>query len=105
MSVSNGCELNGQSVTIQGTATAIPESYGYGDEGVFRVTFPGTPEPECPGPNYIVQDYDDDEDDGYALVQASNFTTLFVLSREQNPSMRRIQVSSILWRMPLLRGT
>lgn len=38
-------------------------------------------------------DFDDDEDDGHALVQSSNFTTLFVLSRQQNPSQRRIQVS------------
>lgn len=93
--VFNGCEANGQAITIEGTATIVPENLGYGEEGVFRVQFPGQPEPDCPGPNYIVQDYDDDDDDddddGYALVQSSNFTTLFVLSRRQNPPSTRIQ--------------
>lgn len=51
----NGCEANGQAITIEGTASIVPENLGYGDEGVFRVQFPGQPEPECPGPNYIVQ--------------------------------------------------
>ena len=30
-------------------------------------------------------DDDDDNNNGWAIVQASNFTTLFLLSREQNP--------------------
>ena len=55
VNVFNGCEANGQAITIQGTATIVPEVLGYGEEGVFRVQFPGQPEPECPGPNYIVQ--------------------------------------------------
>lgn len=55
VNVSNGCEANGQAITIQGTASIVPEYLGYGDEGVFRVQFPGQPAPDCPGPNYIVQ--------------------------------------------------
>lgn len=27
----------------------------YGSKGVFQVQFPGSPGPDCPGPNYIVQ--------------------------------------------------
>ncbi|PHH90107.1 hypothetical protein CDD83_4481 [Cordyceps sp. RAO-2017] len=42
--------------------------------------FPGQPTPECPGPNYIVQDYTGD----IAIVQTSNFKTLFILSRERH---------------------
>lgn len=57
-------------------------------------------------------DIDDaDDNDGFALVQASNFTTLFVLSREQNPSRNRINVcipfasfSSFLFNMPHHQG-
>lgn len=90
--VFNGCEANGRAINIEGTATIVPEALGYGEEGVFRVQFPGQPAPECPGPNYIVQDVDDaDDNDGFALVQSSNFTTLFVLSRQQNPSASRIE--------------
>lgn len=55
MRVFNSCELDGQEITIEGTATAVNEDLGYGEDGVFRVQFPGQPEPECPGPNYIVQ--------------------------------------------------
>ncbi|EON69523.1 hypothetical protein W97_08783, partial [Coniosporium apollinis CBS 100218] len=80
VNVFNGCQVGNQSITIQGTASPADEIYG--DEGVFRVQFPGQPPAECPGPNYIVQYYEDD----WAIVQTSNFSTLFLLSREQNPS-------------------
>merc|ERR1711939_522055 len=53
VSVSNGCQLGNRSITIEGTASAADEIYG--SDGVFRVQFPGQPGPECPGPNYIVQ--------------------------------------------------
>ncbi|KAH7354681.1 Calycin-like protein [Rhexocercosporidium sp. MPI-PUGE-AT-0058] len=79
VSVSNGCQLGNRSITIQGTADAADEIYG--SDGVFRVQFPGRPGHFCPGPNYIVQQRSED----WAIVQASNFSTLFLLSREQNP--------------------
>lgn len=41
------------SIDIVGTATPVDSAYGAG--GAFAVNFPGTPTPECPGPNYIVQ--------------------------------------------------
>ncbi|KAH7038388.1 Calycin-like protein [Microdochium trichocladiopsis] len=78
VAVNNTCEAAGRAVNILGTAK--PANATYGAAGVLRVQFPGTPEPECPGPNYIVQDYTGD----IALVQASNFSTLFVLSRKQH---------------------
>lgn len=53
--VFNSCELGGQEIAIEGTATPLNENLGYGEEGVLRVQFPGTPAPDCPGPNYIVQ--------------------------------------------------
>jgi len=79
VSVSNGCQLGNRSITIEGTASAADEIYG--SDGVFRVQFPGQPGPECPGPNYIVQQ----RSENFAIVQASNFSTLFLLSRNQNP--------------------
>ncbi|KAL9944159.1 hypothetical protein D7B24_002197 [Verticillium nonalfalfae] len=75
--VNNTCEAAGRAVNILGTAS--PADPGYGAKGVFRVQFPGQPGPECAGPNYIVQDYTGD----FAIVQSSNFSTLFILSREQ----------------------
>ncbi|KDN64791.1 putative lipocalin-like domain-containing protein [Colletotrichum sublineola] len=97
----------GRAVNILGTAA--PADPSYGAKGVLRVQFPGQPGPSCAGPNYIVQgewrstsetvfleafrvrhwfahhaspaDYTPD----FALVQSNNFTTLFVLSRQQNP--------------------
>lgn len=108
VNVANGCQLGNQNITIQGTATPVPESAGYGEGGILRVQFPGTPAPDCPGPNYIVQgmiesvipsdltsldiQQDDDDEDSFAIVQASNFTTLFLLSRRQNPPESQIQV-------------
>lgn len=38
---------------IVGTASLADASYG--SKGVLRVQFPGSPGPDCPGPNYIVQ--------------------------------------------------
>jgi apolipoprotein D and lipocalin family protein len=78
VNVFNKCQLGDKVTDIQGTATPAPNSYGA--EGVFRVQFPQNPPPDCPGPNYIVQDFEDD----FAIVQTSNFTTLFLLSRKQN---------------------
>ncbi|GJC93140.1 Lipocalin-like domain-containing protein [Colletotrichum higginsianum IMI 349063] len=77
--VNNTCETPERAVNILGTAA--PADPSYGAKGVLRVQFPGQPGPECAGPNYIVQDYTPD----FALVQSSNFSTLFVLSRQQNP--------------------
>lgn len=103
VNVFNGCQVGNQSITIQGTASPADEIYG--DEGVFRVQFPGQPPAECPGPNYIVQcrpslhrlrsktDGQSDYEDDWAIVQTSNFSTLFLLSREQNPPEADIDVS------------
>ncbi|KAI5362132.1 Putative lipocalin/cytosolic fatty-acid binding domain, calycin, lipocalin, ApoD type [Septoria linicola] len=103
VNVQNGCELDGRQIPIEGTATPVSPYAGYGHVGVLRVQFPGQPPPDCPGPNYIVQDIgisaDEDchgkvaadDDNAFALVQANNFTTLFVLSRNQNPSNASIE--------------
>ncbi|KAI9162854.1 Temperature-induced lipocalin-1 [Paramyrothecium foliicola] len=77
--VNNTCEAQGRAVNILGTAS--PADPAYGVAGAFRVQFPGQPGEPCAGPNYIVQDYAND----IAIVQASNFSTLFVLSRDQHP--------------------
>ncbi|XMA17568.1 hypothetical protein WAI453_010359 [Rhynchosporium graminicola] len=84
VSVSNGCQLGNRSITIEGTASPADEIYG--SDGVFRVQFPGSPGPECPGPNYIVQK----RAENWAIVQASNFSTLFLLSRNRNPDEESI---------------
>ncbi|KAF4847530.1 Apolipoprotein D [Colletotrichum siamense] len=78
--VNNTCQADTTPVNILGTAA--PADPSYGAKGVLRVQFPGQPAPSCAGPNYIVQDYTPD----FAVVQAYNFSTLFVLSREQNPA-------------------
>jgi len=84
VNVFNSCELDGRQIPIRGTATPVDAVYG--EAGVFRVQFPGTPPEECPGPNYIVQDILPAglADNSFAIVQAANFTTLFLLSRSQN---------------------
>lgn len=51
--VLNTAKVGPQSIDIVGTATPVDPAYGAG--GAFIVSFPGTPEAECPGPNYIVQ--------------------------------------------------
>ncbi|KXT09769.1 hypothetical protein AC579_6152 [Pseudocercospora musae] len=105
VNVQNGCELEGQEISIQGTATPLSPSAGYGHVGVLRVQFPGQPAPDCPGPNYIVQeigaessgsgcDVNAVSDDAFAIVQAANFTTLFVLSRQQSPGKASIEASN-----------
>ncbi|KAH8723465.1 Calycin-like protein [Phaeosphaeriaceae sp. PMI808] len=68
------------SIDIVGTATPVDTAYGNG--GAFVVSFPRTPSAECPGPNYIVQDYAVD----WAIVQTQNWNTLYILSRQRQPS-------------------
>lgn len=105
VNVQNGCELEGREINIQGTATPVSPYAGYGHVGVLRVQFPGQSVPDCAGPNYIVQeiggesiesgcDVNAESDDAFAIVQASNFTTLFVLSRQQSPGNASIEVSN-----------
>jgi apolipoprotein D and lipocalin family protein len=85
VNVLNGCQAGEQDVRIQGIASAADSAYG--DAGVFRVQFPPAPPPgDCAGPNYIVQAYEP----RWAIVQASNFSTLFLLSRDQNPPEEQI---------------
>lgn len=84
--VLNGCQLGDQEITIRGIASVADRAYG--DAGVFRVQFPPQPPPrECAGPNYIVQKYEP----RWAVVQASNFSTLFLLSRDQRPGEQAIR--------------
>ncbi|KXX76072.1 Apolipoprotein D [Madurella mycetomatis] len=78
--VNNTCQAGDRPVSVVGTATPVgPE---YGATGVFQVQFSDERPPDCPGPNYIVQDYTGE----FSLVQTNNFTTLFILSREQHPN-------------------
>jgi apolipoprotein D and lipocalin family protein len=72
---------------------ARPVAPWYGATGAFQVSFEGVPGARpnpCPGPDYIVQDYTGD----WAVVQSRNFSTLFLLSREQHPGDEAIDVSS-----------
>ncbi|KAI8931011.1 hypothetical protein NX059_012022 [Plenodomus lindquistii] len=79
--VVNTASVGPQSIDIVGTATPVDSAYGAG--GAFVVSFPGTPSTnECPGPNYIVQDYAVD----WAIVQTQNWSTLYILSRERQPA-------------------
>ena len=103
--MNNTCEADGRAVNILGTASPAPPTYGA--NGVFRVQFPGQPAPDCPGPNYIVQgehltpqimacvDMSVDLADDIAIVQSNNFTTLFVLSREQHLEESKLDVSCV----------
>ncbi|KAK3368538.1 Calycin-like protein [Podospora didyma] len=77
--VNNTCQAGSRPVSILGFAA--PADPDYGATGVFRVQFPGERAPDCPGPNYIVQDYTGD----FSIVQSNNFSTLFILSRDQHP--------------------
>ncbi|KAK5651923.1 hypothetical protein OQA88_11582 [Cercophora sp. LCS_1] len=72
---------------------AAPADPQYGAAGVFRVQFPGQPAPDCPGPNYIVQDYTGE----FSLVQSNNFTALFILSRNQHPDEKVLDCKRTLW--------
>ncbi|KAF3007606.1 hypothetical protein E8E13_007889 [Curvularia kusanoi] len=78
--VVNTATVGPRSVSIVGTATPVDSAYGAG--GAFVVSFPGTPGAECPGPNYIVQDYAID----WAIVQTQKWNTLYILSRERQPA-------------------
>ncbi|KAK4195427.1 Calycin-like protein [Triangularia verruculosa] len=79
IAVNNTCQAGTRAVNIVGAASlAAPQ---YGATGVFRVQFPNERPPDCPGPNYIVQDYTGE----FSLVQSNNFSTLFILSRDQHP--------------------
>ncbi|KAK3214674.1 hypothetical protein GRF29_19g928750 [Pseudopithomyces chartarum] len=79
--VVNTATVGPQPISIEGTATPVAKTYG--DAGVFKVEFPQTSSPdECPGPNYIVQEYCGD----HAIVQTQNWTTLYILSREREPA-------------------
>ncbi|KAK5166868.1 uncharacterized protein LTR77_007597 [Saxophila tyrrhenica] len=86
--------------SIVGTGTAADMAYG--TAGVFEVNFPsagppgqggltsgsgGAEEDDCPGPNYIVQDYAID----WAIVQTQRWNTLYILSRVREPSAESIQ--------------
>lgn len=87
MQVNNTCQAGTRPVNILGAAgLADPE---YGATGVYRVQFPNERPPDCPGPNYIVQDYTGE----FSLVQSNNFTTMFLLSRNQHPDDKVIDVS------------
>lgn len=87
MQVNNTCQAGTRPVNILGAAgPADPE---YGATGVYRVQFPNERPPDCPGPNYIVQDYTGE----FSLVQSNNFTTMFLLSRNQHPDDKVIEVS------------
>ncbi|KAF1939466.1 Calycin-like protein [Clathrospora elynae] len=82
--VVNAATVGPQAVNIIGTATPVDSAYGAG--GAFIVSFPGTLAAECPGPNYIVQDYAVD----WAIVQTQKWGTLYILSRERQPASASI---------------
>ncbi|KAJ4396795.1 hypothetical protein N0V93_001017 [Gnomoniopsis smithogilvyi] len=76
--VVNQCQELGLPISITGSASAVDTAYG--SVGVFDVVLEGTGS-VCPGPNYIVQEYVEGD---YAIVQSPDWSTLFILSREQN---------------------
>lgn len=83
VNVLNNCLRGGQPAPIRGLASPVDERYTRGSSGAFTVTFPGfPPDKQCPGPNYVVQKQCDD----WAIVQSSNFSGLFLLSRQRQPS-------------------
>lgn len=74
--------------TISGEASSVDKAYG--PVGALRVAFPGIPQNDkCAGPNYVVQQFNGDS----AIVQAGNFSTLFVLSRKQEIHATQLDVS------------
>jgi apolipoprotein D and lipocalin family protein len=76
--VVNTCRRFGQTSKITGSAAPVDKAYGAA--GVFDVQLNGAPPIKlCPGPNYIVQVFEGD----WAIVQAGDFSTLFILSRKQ----------------------
>ncbi|KAF2133880.1 Calycin-like protein [Dothidotthia symphoricarpi CBS 119687] len=82
--VVNTATVGGRTIDITGNAAPVDSAYGAG--GAFIVSFPGTSSPECPGPNYIVQDYAVD----WAIVQTQNWNTLYILSRKRQPASAKI---------------
>lgn len=104
MQVVNTATQGNFSIDIVGTATPVDSAYGAG--GAFVVSFPGTPAAECPGPNYIVQgndlnriciccgtNFSKDYAIDWAIVQTQEWNTLYILSRERQPSADSIDVS------------
>ena len=51
------------------------------------VEFPSGYPSQCPGPNYIVQEYGG----SYAIVQTANWGVLYILSRERNPPQNAVE--------------
>ncbi|CBY01403.1 hypothetical protein LEMA_P001900.1 [Plenodomus lingam JN3] len=79
--VVNSATVGSRPIDIIGTATPVDSVYGAG--GAFVVNFPGASSmSECPGPNYIVQDYAVE----WAIVQTQNWNTLYILCRERQPA-------------------
>ncbi|KAF1972718.1 Calycin-like protein [Bimuria novae-zelandiae CBS 107.79] len=86
--VVNTATIGPQGISIEGTATPVDSVYGAA--GTFEVAFPQTPSgAECPGPNYIVQEYCGD----HAFVQTQNWSTLYILSRERHPAPVAVDMS------------
>jgi apolipoprotein D and lipocalin family protein len=91
--VQNGGRV-GENQSISATGTATPVSRAYGRGGAFIVEFPGSGTPNRP--NYIVQEFGGE----YSVVQTADWGVLYVLSREQKPSEKKVDVSLI----PALEG-
>lgn len=79
VNVTNSCQIGILPNNIAGTATIVDEAYG---TGALQVSFDIVPDGGviCPGPNYIVQKYTED----WAIVQSPLWSTLFLLTRNQN---------------------
>lgn len=111
----NTCQELGLPISITGNASAVDTAYG--SVGVFDVVLEGTGS-VCPGPNYIVQgkppsyfskkspawsvefqetdlkcDSTEYVEGDYAIVQSPDWSTLFILSREQNVTTDKLDVS------------
>lgn len=82
--VINTARAGERQVGANGTATPVSAAYGFG--GAFRVQFPQGSGNECPGPNYIVQEYGGN----YAIVQTAEWGVLYILSRERQPGQEVI---------------
>ncbi|RDA86378.1 hypothetical protein CP532_1081 [Ophiocordyceps camponoti-leonardi (nom. inval.)] len=54
----------------------------HGNVGAYRVDYPEEKNSSCPGPNYVVVDLRDD----MAIMASSNFSSVFVLTREPQPA-------------------
>ncbi|KAM3502260.1 hypothetical protein MY10362_004967 [Beauveria mimosiformis] len=82
--VNNTCQRGDKQTFIEGNA--VPADAAYGKVGVLRVKFPVQPSLPCDGPNYVVQKYTGE----IAIVQSSNFSNLFILSRKQHLEEKRL---------------